>query len=149
MIRMKRLWYDSEALGLESVGLRDLQRAHFSLRTSPALEPERLLQKESTWLTVKVSLWTQVHVMWPVSECTHSKPTRLAGLWPFPAACDPKAKVRLWTGPFCAQGQFWYCSTAEVASPKWSCDQEWYSTQISTSVGSISVTVNANRRNLR
>lgn len=102
---MKRLWYDSKGVRLECVGLRDQWGALSSLRISPALERERLLQKESTWLIVNISLWTQDHVMWPIPECTHRKATRLAGLWPFPVLLSLKAKVRLWSSLFlCALG---------------------------------------------
>lgn len=102
---MKILWYDSKGVGLECVGLRDQWGALLSWRISPALEPERLLQKESTWLIVNISRWTPVHVIWPIPECTHSKPTRLAGLWPFPVLLSLEAKVRLWSSLFlCAQG---------------------------------------------
>lgn len=121
IIRMKWLRYDSEGLKLECIGLRDLWRTRFSLRISPALEPERLLLKES-WLIVNVS---QVHVMWQFLNAQKASQQGQQVCGPSLLLLSLKAEVRLWTGfLLCAQGHFQHLGSAhaDAASHEWRSD---------------------------
>lgn len=103
IIRMKRLWYDSEALGLESVGLRDLWRAWeplqpWSLKDSfkrKALDSQ--LMSPSGLRSVWCDQFLNAHTASQQGQQVYGPSLLLVFL---------KAKVRLWTGLlFWAQSQ--------------------------------------------
>lgn len=94
--------YDSEGLRGEHGSERPVE-AHVCLRISPTLKPDWPIQKESPWLRVKFSLWTQVHVLGQFLKVHNSKPTRLAVLWPFRVAFVPQGRGETvnWYSPLC------------------------------------------------